>query len=414
MTPVELDPSALKSSVAFTGRLACMTRAEAFAVVRGRGGTPSQTVTKRTNLLIVGELGWPLLDDGRPSNKLSRASAYGVPVVSERPFLEWIGKPVPDSVHKTYSADQLDQADQDDDSPDRVLHRLHCIAGVQDMRKIGRIGIKALIYFEVVTTAALIVGLIIVNVWRPGVGMNVDPASLDPKLVAAYVTRAGDQSTVGFLLNIIPNSIVGAFVSGNVLEVLFFSILFAIALHMLGGRGQYVLQLVDGLSAVLFKLLDIIMKASPLGVFGAMAFTVGKFGVGTVLSLAQFMATFYVACVLFILLVLGLIARLCGFRITRLVRYLKEELLLVFGFSTSEPVLPRFIEKMERLGCSKSVVGLVIPTGYSFNLDGTCIYLTMALVFLAQATNTHLTLWEQIGSLFVLLLTSKGAAAVQT
>ena len=168
-------------------------------------------MTKRTNLLIVGELGWPLLDDGRPSNKLSRASAYGVPVVSERPFLEWIGKPVPDSVHKTYSADQLDQADQDDDSPDRVLHRLHCIAGVQDMRKIGRIAIKALIYFEVVTTAALIVGLIIVNVWRPGVGMNVDPASLDPKLVAAG--QAGNESTVGFLLNIIPNSIVGAFVS---------------------------------------------------------------------------------------------------------------------------------------------------------------------------------------------------------
>ena len=372
-------------------------------------------MTKRTNLLIVGELGWPLLDDGRPSNKLSRASAYGVPVVSERPFLEWIGKPVPDSVHKTYSADQLDQADQDDDSPDRVLHRLHCIAGVQDMRKIGRIGIKALIYFEVVTTAALIVGLIIVNVWRPGVGMNVDPASLDPKLVAAYVTRAGDQSTVGFLLNIIPNSIVGAFVSGNVLEVLFFSILFAIALHMLGSRGQYVLQLVDGLSAVLFKLLDIIMKAPPLGVFGAMAFTVGKFGVGDgAFARCSFWQLFMYACVLFILLVLGLIARLCGFRITRLVRYLEEELLLVFGFSTSEPVLPRFIEKMERLGCSESVVGLVIPTGHSFNLDGTCIYLTMALVFLAQATNTHLTLWEQIGSLFVLLLTSKGAAAVQT
>lgn len=289
---------------------------------------------------------------------------------------------------------------------------VHGIASVQDMRKIGRIGVKALVYFEAVTTFALIVGLVVINLWRPGVGMNVDPASLDPKLVAGYVTQAHTQSAVGFLLNIIPETIVGAFAAGDMLQVLFFSILFAIALHMLGSRGEFVLRLVNDFSRILFQILDFIMKVAPLGAFGAMAFAVGKFGLGTVLSLAQFMATFYTTCLLFVLIVLGLIARLAGFRIVALVRYLKEELLLVFGFSTSEPVLPRFIAKMKHLGCSESVVGLVIPTGYSFNLDGTCIYLTMALVFLAQATNTDLTLWQQIGILFVLLFISKGAAAV--
>jgi aerobic C4-dicarboxylate transport protein len=289
---------------------------------------------------------------------------------------------------------------------------VHGIASVQDMRKIGRIGVKALIYFEAVTTLALVVGLIVINLWHPGTGMNVDPASLDPKLVEGYITRAHDQSAIGFLLNIIPDTIVGAFAAGDMLQVLFFAILFAIALHMFGKRGEFVLRFINDVSGILFQLLDIIMKVAPLGAFGAMAFAVGKFGLGTVLSLAQFMATFYTTCLLFIFIVLGLIARLAGFRILALIRYLKEELLLVFGFSTSEPVLPRFIAKMEHLGCSESVVGLVIPTGYSFNLDGTCIYLTMALVFLAQATNTHLTLWQQIGILFVLLLTSKGAAAV--
>jgi aerobic C4-dicarboxylate transport protein len=289
---------------------------------------------------------------------------------------------------------------------------VHGIASVQDMRKIGRIGIKALLYFEVVTTFALIVGLTVVNLLHPGTGMNVDPTSLDPNLVAGYVTRAHDQSAVGFLFNIIPDTVVGAFASGDILQVLFFSILFAVALHTLGRRGEPVLQLISDFSRILFQILDFIMKVAPLGAFGAMAFAVGKFGLGTVLSLAQFMATFYVTCLLFVLVVLGAIARLAGFKISELIRYLKEELLLVFGFSTSEPVLPRFIAKMTNLGCSESVVGLVIPTGYSFNLDGTCIYLTMALVFLAQATNTHLTLWQQIGILFVLLLTSKGAAAV--
>jgi len=289
---------------------------------------------------------------------------------------------------------------------------VHGIASVQDMRKIGRIGVKALIYFEVVTTFALIVGLVVINIWHPGAGMNVDPAALDPKLVAGYVTQAHEQNVAAFLMNIIPNTIVGAFASGDILPVLFFAVLFAIALHVVGKQGEFVLRLINDTSRILFKILDFIMKVAPLGAFGAMAFAVGKFGLGTVLSLANFMATFYTTCLLFIFIVLGVIARLAGFRILELIRYLKEELLLVFGFSTSEPVLPRFIAKMTHLGCSESVVGLVIPTGYSFNLDGTCIYLTMALVFLAQATNTDLSLWQQIGILFVLLLTSKGAAAV--
>jgi len=289
---------------------------------------------------------------------------------------------------------------------------VHGIAGVQDMRKIGRIGVKALVYFEVVTTFALIVGLVVVNLWRPGTGMNIDPNAIDSKLISGYVTQAHDQSVAAFLMSIIPNTIVGAFANGDILPVLFLAVLFAIAIHVVGKRGEFVLRLIDDTSVILFKILDFIMKFSPIGVFGAMAFAIGKFGLATVVSLADFMAAFYTTCLLFILIVLGLIARLAGFKILQLIHYLKEELLLVFGFSTSEPVLPRFIAKMTHLGCSESTVGLVIPTGYSFNLDGTCIYLTMALVFLAQATNTDLTLWQQIGILVVLLLTSKGAAAV--
>jgi len=289
---------------------------------------------------------------------------------------------------------------------------VHGIAGVQDMRKIGRIGVKALVYFEVVTTFALIVGLVVVNFWRPGVGMNIDANSIDSKLISGYVTQAHDQSVAAFLMSIIPNTIVGAFANGDILPVLFLAVLFATAIHVVGKRGEFVLRLINDTSVILFKILDFIMKLSPIGVFGAMAFAIGKFGLATVVSLADFMAAFYITCLLFILIVLGLIARLAGFKILQLIHYLKEELLLVFGFSTSEPVLPRFIAKMTHLGCSESTVGLVIPTGYSFNLDGTCIYLTMALVFLAQATNTDLTLWQQIGILVVLLLTSKGAAAV--
>jgi aerobic C4-dicarboxylate transport protein len=289
---------------------------------------------------------------------------------------------------------------------------VHGIASVQDLRKVGRIGVKALIYFEMGTTLALFVGLFVINLWRPGEGMNVDPASLNSKLIAGYVTQAHDQSAVGFLMQIIPNTIVGAFVNGDTLPVLFVAVLFAAALHAIGERGEFVLRFIDDIARILFKILDFIMKIAPFGACGAMAFAVGKFGLGTVVSLANFMLTFYTTCLLFIFVVLNVIARLFGFRILSLLRYLKEELLLVLGFSTSEPVLPRFMVKMKHLGCSESVVGLVIPTGYSFNLDGTCIYLTMALVFLSQATNTDLTIWQQIGALIILLLTSKGAAAV--
>jgi aerobic C4-dicarboxylate transport protein len=283
---------------------------------------------------------------------------------------------------------------------------------MRDMKKIGRVGLKALVYFEVVTSLALVVGLLVINFARPGVGMNVDPASLDPKLVAGYASRAHDQSVITSLLDIIPTTMVGAFTSGETLPVLFLAILFALAMQLVGERGARVLSIIDDLSTILFRLIGLIMKFAPIGAFGAMAFTVGKYGIGTVVSLGHFMLTFYLTCLLFIFIVLGAIAWLTGFNILAFIRYLKEELLLVFGFSSSEPVLPRFIAKMENLGCSASVVGLVIPTGYSFNLDGTCIYLTMAAVFLAQATNTDLTIVQQLGLLGILLLTSKGAAAV--
>lgn len=289
---------------------------------------------------------------------------------------------------------------------------VHGIAGMRDMKRAGRIGLKALLYFEAGTTLALIVGLLVVNVWRPGVGMNVDPAALDPQSVRAYADHAQAGGVVTFLLAIIPGTVVGAFAGGDMLQVLFFAVLFAVALQRFGERGRAVLALVDDLGRIFFILIGMVMRFAPLGAFGATAFTVGRYGVGTVLSLSQFMLAVYAACLLFVFVVLGAVARMAGFRILDLIRYLREELLLVFGFSSSEPVLPRFIARMEELGCHDSVVGLVIPTGYSFNLDGTCIYLTMAVVFLAQATNTHLGLGQQVGVLGVLLLTSKGAAAV--
>ena len=289
---------------------------------------------------------------------------------------------------------------------------VHGIASMRDMKKIGKVGIKALVYFEVVTSLALVVGLVVVNVLKPGVGMNADPSSFDPKLVAGYATKAHDQGIVTSLMDIIPSTMVGAFTSGETLPVLFLSILFALALQLLGARGERILTFIEDMGALLFRLIGLIMKVAPIGAFGAMAFTIGKYGVGSMVSLGYFMLTFYFTCLFFIFVVLGLIAWLTGFNILSFVRYLKEELLLVFGFSSSEPVLPRFIAKMENLGCSESVVGLVIPTGYSFNLDGTCIYLTMAAIFLAQATNTDLTIVQQLGLLAVLLLTSKGAAAV--
>jgi aerobic C4-dicarboxylate transport protein len=289
---------------------------------------------------------------------------------------------------------------------------VHGIASMDDLKRVGRVGIKALVYFEVMTTLALIVGLIIINIWQPGAGMNVDTKTIDTKSIQVYTTKAGQQSPVEFLMNIVPSTIVGAFAEGEILQVLFFAILFAFALFLLGERGKPVLNFIDIVSHALFGTVGIIMRVAPLAAFGAMAFTIGKYGLGTLLSLGQLMAAFYTTCLIFIFVVLGTIAWLTGFSIIKFIKYIKEELLIVLGTSSSESVLPRMIAKLENLGCKESVVGLVIPTGYSFNLDGTCIYLTMAAVFLAQATNTELTLWQQLGIIGVLLLTSKGAAGV--
>ncbi|ARN21620.1 dicarboxylate/amino acid:cation symporter [Piscinibacter gummiphilus] len=286
------------------------------------------------------------------------------------------------------------------------------IAGMEDMKKVGRTGGLALLYFEVVSTLALIVGLVMINLLQPGHGMNVDPATLDTKAIAAYTGPGKMQSTTEFLLNIIPNTVVDAFAKGEILQVLLFSVLFGFALHKFGGRGTLVFDLIEKTSHVLFAVVGIIMKAAPIGAFGAMAFTIGKYGAGSLLSLGKLMGTFYFTCLFFIFVVLGLIARFHGFSVWKFVKYIKEELLIVLGTSSSESVLPRMMAKMENLGVRKSVVGLVIPTGYSFNLDGTSIYLTMAAVFIAQATNTPMTLTQQLTLLAVLLLTSKGAAGI--
>ena len=289
---------------------------------------------------------------------------------------------------------------------------VHGIASMQDMKKVGRVGLKALGYFELVTTLALIIGLIVSNTLQPGVGMNIDPTTIDTKAIQGFVTKSKEQSTLQFLMDIVPNTVVGAFAQGEILQVLFFAILFAFGLQGLGERGKPLLGIIDQASYAFFGVVAIIMKVAPLGAFGAMAFTIGKYGVATLISLAKLMVAFYATCVIFIVVVLGFFAWLAGFNIFKFIRYIKEELLIVLGTSSSESVLPRMIAKMENLGCEKSVVGLVIPTGYSFNLDGTCIYLTMAALFLAQATNTDLTLVQQLGILGVLLLTSKGAAGV--
>uniref|UniRef100_UPI00403FADBC dicarboxylate/amino acid:cation symporter n=1 Tax=Hyphomicrobium sp. ghe19 TaxID=2682968 RepID=UPI00403FADBC len=289
---------------------------------------------------------------------------------------------------------------------------VHGIASMSNLKAVGSAGIKALVYFEVVTTLALIIGMAVANVVRPGAGMNIDPSQLDASAVASYVTKAHAEGTVEFLLDIIPKTALGAFVDGNILQILFFALLFAFALQAMGQRGKLVLDLVDQTSHVLFGIVGIIMKAAPIGAFGAMAFTIGKYGVSALGSLAALMGTFYLTCIIFIVFVLGSISWFAGFSIFKFIRYIKDELLIVLGTSSSESVLPRMIARMKRLGCDESIVGLVIPTGYAFNLDGTCIYLTMATLFLAQATNVDLSLAQQLGILTVLLLTSKGAAGV--
>jgi aerobic C4-dicarboxylate transport protein len=286
------------------------------------------------------------------------------------------------------------------------------IAGMEDMKSVGKTGGYALLYFEVVSSIALVIGLVIVNVTQPGAGMNIDVSTLDAKSIAKYAEPGKMQSTTDFLLSIIPNSVVDAFAKGDMLQVLFFSILFGYALHAFGERGKPVFKLVEGLSHILFAIVGVIMKVAPIGAFGAMAFTIGKHGLGSLAQLAQLMGVFYLTCVIFVFGVLGTIARVHGFSILKFIKYIKEELFLVLGTSSSESALPRLMAKMENLGVNKSVVGLVVPTGYSFNLDGTSIYLTMAAVFIAQATNTPLDLTQQITLLAILLLTSKGAAGV--
>ena len=289
---------------------------------------------------------------------------------------------------------------------------VHGIAGMQDMKKVGRVGLKALLYFEAMTTLALIIGLIVVNLWRPGVGMNVDAKTLDIGGVQSYVTQARSMSAWDYIAHIIPNTVVSAFAEGEILQVLFFAILFAFSLQFMRERGEPVRQFIEAVTETFFGIVRLVMRAAPIGAFGAMAFTIGRYGLGTLIQLGQLMASVYTTCLLFILVALGGVARLCGFNILKFIRYIKDELLIVLGTSSSESVLPRMMARMEQLGCHPSVVGLVIPTGYSFNLDGTCIYLTMAAIFLAQATNIELTLWHQVTILLILLLTSKGAAGV--
>ncbi|NRN30884.1 C4-dicarboxylate transporter DctA [Photorhabdus heterorhabditis] len=286
------------------------------------------------------------------------------------------------------------------------------IAGMESMKAVGKTGAIALVYFEIVSTIALIIGLIVVNVMQPGAGMNIDPSTLDAKAVSIYAEKASEQGTIAFLLDVIPNSVIGAFASGNILQVLLFAVLFGFALHRLGDKGKPIFNIIDGFSHVIFGIINMIMRLAPLGAFGAMAFTIGKYGIGTLIQLGQLIVCFYITCVLFVIFVLGTIAKATGFNIFRFINYIKEELLIVLGTSSSESVLPRMLDKMEKAGCQKSVVGLVIPTGYSFNLDGTSIYLTMAAVFIAQATNTHMDIVHQITLLVVLLLSSKGAAGV--
>lgn len=286
------------------------------------------------------------------------------------------------------------------------------IASMRDLGQVGRVGVKALVYFEVVTTLALIIGLIVAHVFQPGAGMNIDPASLDTKGIETYVSKAKEQSTIEFLLNIIPTSPVSAFAEGSILQILFFAILFAFGLQALGAKGDGLLSLIDQATKVMFKIVGYIMIVAPVGAFGAMAFTIGKYGLASLIPLAKLMGVFYLTCALFITFVLGTVARLTGFSLWKLIRYIRDELFIVLGTCSSETVLPRIMAKLEKLGCEKQVVGLVIPAGYSFNLDGTCIYLTLASIFLAQATNTDLTWGQELGLLAVLLLTSKGAAGV--
>jgi aerobic C4-dicarboxylate transport protein len=289
---------------------------------------------------------------------------------------------------------------------------VHGIASMSDIKAVGRIGVKALIYFEVMTTLALVLGLFIVNVLKPGAGMHIDPATLDVSAISGYTKAAHDQSVVGFLSNIIPKTVFGAFAEGDLLQVLFISIILAFGLQMLGERGRPLLNVIDVTAHTFFNMVRIVMYLSPIGAFGAIAFTIGKYGVSSLSAYGHLLGTYYLTAVLFVVVILGSTCRLAGFSLWSFLRYIREELLVVLGTSSSESVLPRMMAKLERLGCDKSAVGLVIPAGYSFNLDGSCINMTVLAVFIAQATDTYLSLGQQVTLLLILLLTSKGAASV--
>jgi aerobic C4-dicarboxylate transport protein len=289
---------------------------------------------------------------------------------------------------------------------------VHGIARMANLARVGRVALKAIVYFEVLTTVALILALIAVNVWHPGRGMNVNLAHVDTSGVQTYVAHPENASVTQFLLNIIPATFVGAFTEGNVLQILLISVLCAFALTQIGARAKPVVDLIESATQMLFKIVGFVMWTAPLGAFGAIAYTVAKFGAASLLSLGKLLGGFYVLCLIFIFGVLWPVAAWCGFSLIKLIRYIREELLIVFATTSSETVLPQLMKRLEDLGCEETIVGLVIPTGYSFNLDGTCLYLATAAVFLAQATNTHLSLWQQLGLLAVLLLSSKGAAGV--
>jgi aerobic C4-dicarboxylate transport protein len=287
------------------------------------------------------------------------------------------------------------------------------IASMQDMRKVGRVGGKALLYFEVVSTLALFIGLVVGNLVHPGSGFNVTAANLDAKAVADFAGQAKAQSVTEFLLHIIPTTVVDAFAKGDILQVVFVAILFGLALSALGDRGRPLVTLLDSLAQAVFGIVNLLMRLAPIGAFGAMAFTVGKYGLASLGPLARLIGTFYLTSILFVLVVLGLVGLLAGFSIVKFLVYIKEEILLVLAISSSEPAIPTLMEKLEKLGCSKALVGLVVPTGYTFNTDGTSIYMTLAALFVAQATNTHLSLGQQLTIFAVATLTSKGASGVQ-
>jgi aerobic C4-dicarboxylate transport protein len=287
------------------------------------------------------------------------------------------------------------------------------IASMQDLKKVGRVGGKALLYFEIVSTFALLIGLVVGNVVRPGSGFNVNPANLDSKAVADYAGQAKAQSITEFILHIIPTTVVDAFAKGDILQVVFVAILFGLALSALGGRGKPLVTLLDSVTQAVFGVVNILMRLAPIGAFGAMAFTVGKYGIASLGPLAKLIGTFYLTSIFFVLVVLGLVAWLAGFSIVKFLVYIKEEVLLVLAISSSEPAIPTLMAKLEALGCSKALVGLVVPTGYTFNTDGSSIYMTLAALFVAQATNTPLTLGQQLTIFAVAILTSKGASGVQ-